>query len=52
MNKRVVNGKALGLPFWKNAADVVALARAGRGIVEIATARGPMKLITNAAVVS
>ena len=40
MNKRVVNGKALGLPFWKNAADVVALARAGRGIVVMPTGTG------------
>ena len=40
MNKCTVNGKALGLPFWKNAADVVALAHAGRGIVVMPTGTG------------
>jgi HrpA-like RNA helicase len=40
MNNCTVNGKALGLPFWKNATDVVALARAGRGIVVMPTGTG------------
>jgi len=40
MNNCTVNGKALGLPFWKNAAAVVALARAGRGIVVMPTGTG------------
>lgn len=40
MKKCTVNGKALGLPFWKNATDVVALARAGRGIVVMPTGTG------------
>ncbi|MBI4377454.1 MAG: ATP-dependent RNA helicase [Elusimicrobia bacterium] len=40
MQKRTVNGKALGLPFWEVANDVVALARAGRGIIVMPTGTG------------
>lgn len=40
MKKRTVNGKALGLPFWKKAAEVVALAHAGRCVVVMPTGTG------------
>jgi HrpA-like RNA helicase len=39
MNK-VVNGKTLGLPFWKKADEVVVLAKSGRGIVVMPTGTG------------
>ena len=34
------NGKALGLGFWKKAAEVVALAQAGKGIIVMPTGTG------------
>ena len=40
MANRTVNGKALGLPFWKMAVEVVSLARKGRGIVVMPTGTG------------
>lgn len=40
MKQRTVSGKALGLPFWIKATDVVALARSGRGVVVMPTGTG------------
>lgn len=40
MKTGTVNGKALGLPFWNKAADVVALAYDGRGVVVMPTGTG------------
>jgi len=40
MENRTVNGKALGLPFWKKASEVVELARAGRGVLVMPTGTG------------
>jgi len=40
MKNCTVNGKALGLAFWKKADEVVALALSGRGIVVMPTGTG------------
>jgi HrpA-like RNA helicase len=40
MSNHTVNGKALGLAFWKKANEVAELARSGRGIVVMPTGTG------------
>jgi HrpA-like RNA helicase len=40
MSNHTVNGKALGLAFWKKANEIVALARSGRGIIVMPTGTG------------
>ncbi|HRH32817.1 MAG TPA: helicase-related protein [bacterium] len=38
--KKNQNGKSLGLPFWKKADEIVALAQSGRGVVVMPTGTG------------
>ena len=38
--KKIQNGKTLGLPFWKKANEIVALAQSGRGVVVMPTGTG------------